>query len=238
MSTPTCISCGQKHERDHQGVRVITCRAHKRGSGGEEPCHQQPLAGQDLCRFHGGKSPALLARAEQNLEEKRVLATLKKGKVGELLEEMSIESQHPIEGLLEAVRQSGAMMRMMSHLVGELDIGFDVEMVLTPWGDDYIVDSKSLYGPNSKGDGAPHVLVNLYGVWLERHAKVCKLALDAGIAERQLRIEESKAAQLAMAIRGVLTDLNLSAEQQARAPELVRKHLIALTAASQAENLI
>lgn len=68
----------------------------------------------------------------------------------------------------------------------------------------------------------------IYGEWIDRAAKHAKLALDAGIEERKVRIAESEAALVAEVIRGVLDGLQLNQEQQAIAPALVRKQLLLL----------
>jgi hypothetical protein len=55
-----------------------------------------------------------------------------------------------------------------------------------------------------------------------------KMALDAGVAERQVRVAEAQGELLASVIKAILGDLGLSKDQQAVAPGIVRRHLIAL----------
>jgi hypothetical protein len=69
-----------------------------------------------------------------------------------------------------------------------------------------------------------------YKGWVDQAARHSKLALDAGVAERQVRIVEMQAQLLAQAIRGILGGLGLTPEQQAKAPELVRTHMLAIDA--------
>lgn len=59
----------------------------------------------------------------------------------------------------------------------------------------------------------------------DRLARYSKMALDAGIAERQLQLAETAGDNLAIGIRGVLDGLGLTAEQEQKAPELVRTML-------------
>lgn len=59
-------------------------------------------------------------------------------------------------------------------------------------------------------------------------ATLGKLAADAGVAERRLRMEEALAAELRDAIRGILSELGVL--DHPRAPEVVRRHLLPLEA--------
>ncbi len=62
----------------------------------------------------------------------------------------------------------------------------------------------------------------LYGEWVDRAAKHAKLALDAGIADRQVRVAEQQGQLMAVALRTILDGLGLTKAQQDRAPQLVR----------------
>jgi hypothetical protein len=59
-------------------------------------------------------------------------------------------------------------------------------------------------------------------------ARVCKMALDAGVAERQVRVAEAQGELLASVIKAILTGLGLDKDQQDKAPAIVRRHLLAL----------
>jgi hypothetical protein len=70
----------------------------------------------------------------------------------------------------------------------------------------------------------------VYGDWTNQAAKYAKMALDAGVAERQVRIAEAQGEAFAGAIKAILEELGLSTEQQKLAPAAVRKHLTLLSA--------
>lgn len=76
--------------------------------------------------------------------------------------------------------------------------------------------------------GAVDVRVKLYHDAVERQAKLAKLALDAGIAERAVRIKELQAAALVAGIVYVLDhdELGLSHLQRRRGRELIRHWLL------------
>lgn len=60
---------------------------------------------------------------------------------------------------------------------------------------------------------------------LERLAKFSKMAIDAGVAERQVRVAERFGDTIAALIAGIFEDLALTAKQKKAAPAVVRKHL-------------
>lgn len=70
---------------------------------------------------------------------------------------------------------------------------------------------------------------------LDRLAKYSKMALDAGIAERQVNLAESAGELLANSIKSILEGLGLSVEQEKKAPMLVRSALIELEKAPAAD---
>jgi hypothetical protein len=72
------------------------------------------------------------------------------------------------------------------------------------------------------------VLLRQWNDERDRLARTSKMALDAGVAERQVRMAERYAELLARLIQGILSDLNLNKQQKAATPEVVRRHLLAL----------
>ena len=63
---------------------------------------------------------------------------------------------------------------------------------------------------------------------MERLARWSKLALDAGVAERQVRVAERYGELIARLLENVFAALKLTPAQQKAAPEIVRQQLIAL----------
>jgi len=59
----------------------------------------------------------------------------------------------------------------------------------------------------------------------ERVARIAKMALDAGVAERQVQLAERYGHQLAEMLRAVFDELELTAAQRERLPDLLRRHL-------------
>lgn len=59
-------------------------------------------------------------------------------------------------------------------------------------------------------------------------AKVAATALQAGVAERHVRLAEQQGQLVAVAIQNVLGELDLSPQQRSVAPALIRRHLMSL----------
>ena len=53
-----------------------------------------------------------------------------------------------------------------------------------------------------------------YGEWLDRAARYSKAGVDAGIAERTVRVQEATAAALITVVREALTKANINTDQQ------------------------
>jgi hypothetical protein len=80
------------------------------------------------------------------------------------------------------------------------------------------------------------VLMRLWNEERERLARTAKLALDAGVAERQVAMAERFGEQLARLIGGILGDpeLALNKRQVAASRDVVQRHLVALDAPKDA----
>lgn len=73
-----------------------------------------------------------------------------------------------------------------------------------------------------------HIWIRTRRESMDRLAKYAKMAVDAGIAERQVKLAESAGDELAVAIREILDGLNLTLEQEKKAPDIVRGALVKL----------
>ncbi|MFI7125976.1 hypothetical protein ACIBQ1_09800 [Nonomuraea sp. NPDC050153] len=71
----------------------------------------------------------------------------------------------------------------------------------------------------------PSVWLELYRAERKHLTDVCKAALAAGIAERQVRLAEQQGALIVGVIQRILDDLALTAEQRSLVPSVVPRHL-------------
>ncbi len=69
-----------------------------------------------------------------------------------------------------------------------------------------------------------------YRSWVDQSAKHSKMALDAGVQERQVRLAEQIGAQFAMALRGIFAGLDLTPAQAAKWEGLVKTNMLAIDA--------
>lgn len=73
---------------------------------------------------------------------------------------------------------------------------------------------------------------------MDRFAKFCKMAIDAGVAERQVAVAEGLGQQMGHLINSVLGELGLSDKQKELAPDVVQKHLLLLGDPTHAAEVI
>jgi hypothetical protein len=140
------------------------------------------------CRLHGGMSPTHQQHA-QRVQAERAVATLGLPRAIE-----------PHMALLEEVHRAAGHVAWLGEIVAELEQTAVVHGI-----------SKSVQMPDGtrtiEARAAVNVWVRLYQEERDRLTRVAKVALDAGVAERQVRLAEAQAQQLATVIRAVLTDL-------------------------------
>lgn len=225
MDKKICDDCGKIH------VTVWgtpACIAHISGSGKTIPCKRAPIAGANVCRSHGGALTVTKVKAAE-----RLALMAAQGEIADLMRDCDIPEQHPVDGLLEVVRVSGAMMRLLTIKVGELREEPEINEVLVEGKDGSLTTRKetageAFWGLNAQGEMTPSIYVQLLRVWTERYERACKTALDAGIEERRIRLAEDtsetffKALTAAVAVAG-LDPAARAALNQALADEL-RKH--------------
>jgi hypothetical protein len=107
----------------------------------------------------------------------------------------------PLDALLWSLYLSASHMEYLRQQVAAAEDGqaFDAQVLLRQWTDER-----------------------------ERLAKTAKMALDADVSERQVSLVERLGELLARVLQGILTDLQLTPKQQERAPEVVRRHMVAM----------
>lgn len=192
-----CPKCDQIHER---------CLGHVRnGPRTGQPCNRHPIPGGEVCGGrggHGGGAPQVRAAASRRVAHARAL-----GQVGRLLDECGIDiaGRTHVDALEDALDRAGRMVVALGLLVDELDVEtvWRWKEVQGPQGaKDHVVrlvdehgdeTTPGLYGPDHQGEMRPHVLVVEYGAWLDRYARVAKIAADLGIEERRATIDEARA---------------------------------------------
>jgi hypothetical protein len=164
------------------------CKAHKRD---KTPCMQYAMSAQYVCKMHGGMTPAAIAMAKRTQAKAEMLSRVSK------IVSYKDDTDTPEEGLLREVSWSG----QIAIALGEAC--------------ETLVNDSEL---RSKSAGAGHQYNALMEAWTKErinHARLCSLALQAGIQQRQLDLVESQANQIVAAMSSLLMSprLGLSAEQ-------------------------
>jgi hypothetical protein len=158
--------------------------------------------------MHGGGAPQVKAAAARRLQREQLAVD-----TGQLMAELEMDAagRGPTELLLDAVYRAHAMVQMIGALLGG-------------------VPAEAMTRRHHLGGQAPNVLTEMYAKWLDIAARAAKLALDAGVAERLVRVEQDKGELLAGVIRAILNDpdLGLTAEQRQAAGPVAGRHLRAL----------
>lgn len=199
-----CDKCGEPH-RSPTGLPQ--CAGHVK-SEGDRRCRRPPTRGTHVCSKHGGATPQLL----EKLEKARYIES-REGEIAQLLDVCDLPDQHPIEGLLEVVRHSGKMFRMLEGLVADLKTDPTRDHVILGMNDDgepvyrAVYGDDGLWGLDANGNMAPHVLVNLYEKWAGIYARACKMALDAGIDERRVQLAEQTTETMFNAVTRAMTTI-------------------------------
>lgn len=201
-----CTVCGWRG-RNYVGEPCRKCG----GQVQRRPCTQHCRKGQDVCNSHGGNAGRAIANAARRLEEADVHR-----RMGELLAEHHIDpaTVDANEALLQILTDSLRMRYVLQLLVAELAPYGTPAYIEYPISDDESgvkvgqptyrpAEPAGIYGPDHKGDGKPHVLMVMLADWSDRAARQAKLAVDAGIDERRVRVAEAQAEQLATVVRSL-----------------------------------
>lgn len=187
---------------------IVRCGAKTRGG---TACKQPSGAGTDHqgfghCKFHGGLSPNGMKYA----------AKLQAAQLGAELD------CDPHEAILKAVRKAAMWERFCAQKVAGLT---DDQLVVPHARTVEHTDDRA--GVTTVTESRAEL-----NLWLREHqhavrdlAHLGKVAVDAGVAERQVRLAEQLAEDWGRALRAILDELELSAEQRAKAPIVVERHL-------------
>lgn len=189
----------------------------KKTDGSGDTCRQPAGAGTNhvgwgKCRFHGGNSPALQKDAAKQETAARMVA------FGTPIE------IDPGTALLTEVKRSAGVVQWLSEVISAFTSDINLSGGTREARD--VVQSLGEQGREAA------VWVDLFFKERRQLAQVAKMALDAGVAERQVQLQEEQGRMLVAVIQGVLGDLSLSVEQRAAVPGIVRKHLLAIEAKS------
>lgn len=195
--------------------------------------HGTSHPGFGYCKFHGGNTAAgrkagAKAMGRAIIQQRRAESAAF-GDRNDPLNDVT-----PEQALLEEVRRSVALVRWLEEKISSWQI--DTSPLTDPPTQARAQEIKMARGlglpalTEETFKGTPyatdaHSWLILYREERDHMVKVSKLTIDAGIAERQVRLAENQGLLLATAINAILRALSLSAEQASQVPELVPRIL-------------
>lgn len=196
------------------------CGAKLKGKNAGKTCELTPAEGAKRCWRHGGASPQAKKKAAERVAEKEARELMERG-VRTLGLPVDVD---PGKALLDEIHWTAGHVAWLREKVQELEAD---ELV---WGKEKHEDG---VGPQGVVDvttekAGPNVWYDLYLKEREHLAKVCALALRAGIEERRVKLAENQGLLVADVIRRILNALGLTPEQQQLVPEIVPRELRAL----------
>lgn len=221
-----CQRCSRPHVTS---LGLPSCAAHSKTRDGA-PCGNDPMHGQKVCRIHGGSSARSRAAGAQRVAE---------AAAQEAVRTLGLPVDvSPTEALLEEVRWTAGHVQWLRARVQELnaepthtveslageDLGMasrDGRGALT-WGTTKVTTGDTA---GTTQEAKPSLWYELYTRERTHLVRVCAEAIRAGVEERRVRLAEQQGELVAGAIRAILADLGLSAEQEARVSEVVPRHL-------------
>lgn len=178
--------------------------------------------------MHGARTPVAKAAAKRRIEEQKLAE--KVAKVAVYGTPIDVD---PHQALLDEVHRAAGVVAWLALQVS--DLGTDE----VTWGKTEEIEREG-GGENVAAHEVKHgaqinVWIDLFGKERDRLAKVSKMAIDAGVSERLVRLEESKGEMIAHLIKELIEDAEaaLSPVQQDRLRVAAADKLRALPVASQ-----
>lgn len=210
------------------------CNA-RRTNGSGELCLNEAGKGTDhlgygRCVWHGGKTVS----HRKNGQMQRAM-----GEAGQLLAECAdqVAGRGTVEALEDLRTHAAAMVMTLRILIDDLPVkaGWRFDQAKGAGGATQrlvTVEAEGVVGPDHQGNQRANVLVTLYGEWVDRSARVEKVAADLGLEERRVRVEEDTARMVVAVVRSTLVALGVSFDD-ALVPMLVAENLRAVEATAR-----
>lgn len=180
---------------------AVACTGHSKRTG--KACTNPPVTDCTVCRMHGANDDAKVV-GQRRLAEARAARTLA---------DVGVRSiGNPLEELAAVTEEARAFAAHVSSI---------------------LADEAHLDGWNRFDERVLNIYVPLYERALDRVGKLLADWVKLGFDERMVALHERQADLVAQLLRAVLDDpeLELTAEQQAVAPVVTKRHLALLKAA-------
>lgn len=162
--------------------KPLKCAA-KRSDG--KPCERWPIKGSTVCASHGGRAPQVKAAAKRRLTTERIQKQLRR-----LGEPITVD---PITAILDRIHAKAAEVAWYRQQIEQLTT--DRELV---WGTTKTKDTSNALGGSNEviEEATINLWLRLYHDSESQLVQFAKIALDAGVDERRVELEERAATQL------------------------------------------
>lgn len=173
-----------------------TCGARRKSTG--EPCQRHPCIGQERCYLHGGATRQAKAAAVRRMAVEKARREVRK--LGGQLD------ADPLTVLVDSVREAWWNVAAYRVAIEGLDI--------TVSNDGAVAIPQSFDDKGGRDPALAHILVDLYNQERDRAVRYAKIAVDAGVEERLVRVQEAQAAEAWNAVVAALDAAGLSDDQR------------------------
>lgn len=183
------------------------CTAHTKTG---PQCRNWAIPGGNVCRLHGGRAPQVQAAARRRLQEAEAQ------RQAQLF--ATRRDIHPAEALIELVQWTAGEVEHWRQKVREIE-----EPQLT-WGttkETTKISDTTGHEEKTETNATPHIAYRMLTDASNRLATYASAALKAGVDERRIQLAERQGNLVQAAIRQILTNLNLTPDQQALIPTVV-----------------
>jgi hypothetical protein len=186
------------------------CTAKTHSSGYTERCKQRPIKGATVCKSHGGVLPQV----------KRAAAVRLATTSAQRMALKRFKDRNGIASTQDAITE-------LERLASEATVFKDVcrEAV------EELLEAGQGFGYEAKAGEQIRAAVVVYERALDRCNTILANCVKLNIAERRQKLNEAEAAILAMAIKNILSRLELSPQQRVIAGSVVPEELRAISAA-------
>jgi hypothetical protein len=194
----------------------VRCTGHSSRTG--KPCRAWAVRGARVCVVHGGRAPQVKAAAEVRRVEAEVV------REAERMLALAGVDRDPIEHLLYELHRSTAVEAVWGSLVAKLDEAErGIDRAENPTTGEGLLARK--FTGDAGYEAVIHPFVIAWNAERDRHAKLAKMAIDAGVADRQVRLAERQGEMVGELLRIALRAAGVTGDQERDAYGAVRNHL-------------
>lgn len=180
-----------------------------------DPCGKSAIEGGFVCVTHAGNTEQVREAAERR--KTRLEA---EGQVGDLLAECeaAVFGRTGVDNLDTARRSTAALVMAIRNQLDLLPLRADatIDIEYDDKGSPKTVvrvAQDGLVGPDQNGVLQPHVLLRLYGEWIDRLVNVEKVSAGVGIEERRQQLAESMLDELQAGMMETFRRLELAVSE-------------------------